>query len=298
MGLTGIIYGSIVVAWAAYLVPLALKRHDEAARSRSIDRFSSSMRVLARHGRAASGRVVVAPARPVDRVLRPGLAGTGSTAVVTPAPRPTRAARHAAARRRRWVLSVLVCLVALVAALALAGVVPWFAVLAPVVLVAAFLGLARRQVRRASDSYWVAAHAPLPSNVIRRSPTRVEASHGAAKSADDEPTVPLDADKLQTALAALTEEHNVAVALPTADGGSLWDPLPIVLPTYVDKPVARRTTRTVDLGESTAVPSRRSAQAAQADAPAGASRSTPNIGAGVDSESESLGAEPARVVNG
>ena len=37
--------------------------------------------------------------------------------------------------------------------------------------------------------------------------------------------------------------------IPTEDGGSLWDPLPVTLPTYVTKPKARRTVRTIDLGE-------------------------------------------------
>jgi hypothetical protein len=40
-----------------------------------------------------------------------------------------------------------------------------------------------------------------------------------------------------------------AVAVQTTDGGTLWDPLPVTLPTYVTKPQARRTVRTIDLGE-------------------------------------------------
>jgi len=40
-----------------------------------------------------------------------------------------------------------------------------------------------------------------------------------------------------------------AVAVATDDGGSLWDPLPMTLPTYVTKPKARRTVRTIDLNE-------------------------------------------------
>ncbi len=40
-----------------------------------------------------------------------------------------------------------------------------------------------------------------------------------------------------------------AVLVPTDDGGSLWDPLPVTLPTYVTKPKAKRTVRTIDLNE-------------------------------------------------
>jgi hypothetical protein len=33
----------------------------------------------------------------------------------------------------------------------------------------------------------------------------------------------------------------------TADHGTLWDPLPVTLPTYVSKPRATRSVRTIDL---------------------------------------------------
>ena len=34
----------LAVAWAVYLIPKALKHHDEVARTRSVDRFSTAMR--------------------------------------------------------------------------------------------------------------------------------------------------------------------------------------------------------------------------------------------------------------
>jgi hypothetical protein len=66
--------------------------------------------------------------------------------------------------------------------------------------------------------------------------------------------------------------------MTTADGGSLWDPLPVTLPTYVDKPVAERTYRTIDLEEpgtwsaghseaDTAVARSEAGSAADSDAP-------------------------------
>ena len=48
MDQSGLIFVALAVAWAAYLIPQALRHHDEAVRGRSIDRFSRSMRVLAR----------------------------------------------------------------------------------------------------------------------------------------------------------------------------------------------------------------------------------------------------------
>ena len=49
------IYAAIVAVWAAYLVPLWLRRHDEESEQRSAERFSSAMRVLARRQQTAAG---------------------------------------------------------------------------------------------------------------------------------------------------------------------------------------------------------------------------------------------------
>ena len=48
MDLSGLIFVALAVAWAAYLIPKALRHHEDVVRGRSIDRFSHSMRVLAR----------------------------------------------------------------------------------------------------------------------------------------------------------------------------------------------------------------------------------------------------------
>ena len=74
----------------------------------------------------------------------------------------------------------------------------------------------------------------------------------------EEDTVGISVAELQAAL------------LPTADGGTLWDPLPVTLPTYVNKPRAQRTVRTIDLGEPGTWTSGRTAQDAQIAAQAAA----------------------------
>jgi hypothetical protein len=188
-----------------------------------------------------------------------------------------------------------------VAVAATLGFLPMWSLTVPIAMVAGFLVIARRQVRRMSDSYWVESQTavPGPSNVIRYGSTRVEATHGAmtrgaAISPDDEPTVPLDADDLKVSVAALNQERSVAVPLPTADGGSLWDPLPIMLPTYVDKPVAQRTIRTIELGDPATAPPGRAAEPTQPAARANAALRTPESG----EDSEPVGAEHARAVNG
>ena len=60
------IFVALAVAWAVYLVPKALKHHDEVRRSRSVDRFSHTMRVLARREpvNRRDARLVVTPGRP------------------------------------------------------------------------------------------------------------------------------------------------------------------------------------------------------------------------------------------
>ena len=259
MGLTGLIYAAIVVAWAAYLVPLALRRHDEASRTRSIERFSSTMRVLSRRGSATAERLVVTPPRAVDRVLSPSLKSAATSDDATPDIRPTRAAQVAAARRRRRVLIVFTAVLALTGSASAFWLAPWWSFAIPLALILGFLVVARRQVRKAEDSFWVAASKQRldPSNVVRRSAVRVDASHGAAKpaesgegaEADDEPTITLSTEAIAAAAPDLTEERVMAISLSTADGSSLWDPLPVMLPTYVDKPAARRTIRTIELGE-------------------------------------------------
>ena len=117
----------LAVAWAVYLIPKALKHHDEVARTRSIDRFSTAMRVLARREpvNRRDARLVVTPARAAanPRVLAPTrpAAASPSTAArapvaVTVAVRPAvsrgrlearRTAARAAARRRRHILTFL-----------------------------------------------------------------------------------------------------------------------------------------------------------------------------------------------
>ncbi|MDP9241408.1 MAG: hypothetical protein M3O55_12345, partial [Actinomycetota bacterium] len=55
----------IVAAWAVVLVPMLLNRHESASEIRSVDRFATAMRVLARRT-ATSGdrRYVVVPRQP------------------------------------------------------------------------------------------------------------------------------------------------------------------------------------------------------------------------------------------
>jgi hypothetical protein len=304
VGLTGVIYAAIVVAWAIYLVPLALRRHDQTARNRSIERFSSSMRVLSTGERGtADSRVVVTPPRAADRVVGPEPAvptvTDGASAAVRPVSR--KALREAAARRRR-VLCVLVALTFITGAVSVLGVIPAWSFAVPIAVIVVFLAVARRQVRLANELYWrrAADARAASSNVVRRAAAaRIDATHGAARESqkrrapvssggdgspvaddqdpDDEPTITLSAEQLAAARRGLTEDHVVAVPLQTSDGSSLWDPLPITLPAYVDKPVAKRSVRKISIGEASTWSSGHSA-AASVNAGSSAAPQTPPDG--------------------
>jgi hypothetical protein len=60
-----------------------------------------------------------------------------------------------------------------------------------------------------------------------------------------------------------------------ASPGTLWDPIPITMPTYVSKPLAPRTVRTIDLSGPGVSSSPRLEGPVTADAPGSASDSPP-----------------------
>ena len=205
MSLTGVIYGGIVLLWLCYLVPLALKRYDDASRSRSVERFSTAMRILGR----TEAVDPAAARRPDDRAVRP--------------------ASRAAARRRRWVLALLLGVTAATAAGCVFVPLSWWVLAAPGALVVGFLVVARVQVARARTRA-----ARRPPVAARRSPEPVRAPE-------------LRRPPVEQAR-RLEPSRPPAEPVPVLTGGSLWDPVPVTLPTYVSKPRATRTVRTVDLG--------------------------------------------------
>ncbi len=284
MDLSGIIFVVLAVAWAVYLVPKALKHHDEVARTRSIDRFSHAMRVLARREpvNRRDARLVVTPPRPAGpRMVVPTPASTSSrAAAATPTGTPAfvktakaraseRAAARAAARRRRHILLGLLVLDGGVVAVAALGFAPWWSVAVPVALTVSYLVLCRTQVRRQSEEAWTPAGAELEGeeSVAPRRAIRVDAPYGSPRrdaDPDQEDTITLSAASLRAAAGASSpaeaeaaahatqvdadQQQTVAVTVTTVGGESLWDPLPVTLPTYVGKAKAARTVRTIDLG--------------------------------------------------
>ncbi|MGV3562813.1 MAG: hypothetical protein ACO1ON_05965 [Nocardioides sp.] len=266
MDLSPLIFVALAVAWAVYLVPQALRHHDEVVRSRSVDRFSHTMRVLARRepvSRSSSrlvvtpGRVPSAPVVTTKASAAPTVDATAAAAEVPPVPAPVRreAARRAARRRRR-VLSFLLLLLALTGGLVAARLLAWPVLLLPVSLLVAWLVACRLMVRRERGISGPLARIPatvLPeaAPAFAAGPSGEETQEVAVVSA------PLAEEAVSGVLpavaapvaAGLSEDAPLDVPTPRAPAAAgLWEPVPVTLPTYVSKPAAeRRSVRTIDL---------------------------------------------------
>ena len=258
MDLSPLIFVALAVAWAVYLVPQALKHHDEVVRSRSVDRFSHTMRVLARREPVSrtSSRLVVTPGRtpsaPVvttkasSGAAEPAAAPSGeAVAESAPAPKPLppavrrEAARRAARRRRRVLIALTLGLVAVVA-LAAASVLAWSYVAIPSTLMVAWLVACRLMVRRERGV----------SGPLSRIPTvPVAAQAQAAEGAEETDGLSEDTAEVAVVEAPLVEPAaGPDPYFPDPAAPGLWNPVPVTLPTYVSKPAAeRRSVRTIDL---------------------------------------------------
>jgi hypothetical protein len=223
--LSALIFVALAVAWAVYLIPKALRHHDDVVRSRSVERFSHTMRVLARREpvNRRDARLVVAPARAKSLPV-----------VTTKGPVRVEANRETvkrATRRRRRVLGLVLLANAAVVSLAGFAVIDWWYVAIPAGLLVAWLVACRLMVRR---------ERPVRAARGRTAPTPADST---VEPTPDQPSV-----------AAETWDDDAPTGqTPAIADPSLWDPMPVTLPTYVGKPAAeRRTVRTIDL-DSTGV---------------------------------------------
>ncbi|CAN5552518.1 hypothetical protein BH11ACT8_BH11ACT8_22230 [soil metagenome] len=242
MDLSPFIFVALAIAWAVYLIPKALRQHEDSAASRTVDGFSDQMRVLARREPvdARTARLVRADrpaAAAAAAAVGPAQAGLAPTdlAVVSPQEyRIQRAAAVAAARRRLRVVCVILAGIVAVGAAAGLGYVSGLYTLVPVGLLGTWLVACRLMVKR-ERAVLVAPH--------RRGAT------DAAVDLDEDPLT----EEIAVVEADLAEEnpYQQDAETPAVPGG--WDPMPVTLPTYVGKePAARRTVRTIDL-DSTGV---------------------------------------------
>lgn len=275
MDLSALIFVALAVAWAVYLIPKALKHHDEVVRSRSVEKFSHTMRVLARREPVdrRNARLVVSPIRPslrppvetkahpapetvaaasVTTTVTHGVTSTVATRTASPAsPAAERASARRAARRRRNVLALVLLANAVVVGLALSQVVarPWVA--APVAVLVAWLVACRVSVRteRRQRAARSAIEIGVPPMEEDDDEVDLTGEVPATPPQPRTPTAPVAPEPVESTTAAdvpavLTGE------VPVVGG---WDMVPTTLPTYVSKPAAqRRTVSTIDL-DSTGV---------------------------------------------
>ena len=206
----------LVIMWLVVLVPMFVRRGEDRAELRSMDRFATAMRVLSRRSSSSGGvagrrRYATAPPAPY---------ADGSSPIRT-------AARERMLRRRRRTLAVLVG-IALLAAPAALALSPWLwlAQVPATLLLVGYVGWLRAQVRREYE---------------RR--TRRAALFGDAASA-----APASASH------AVRRAGRVAAAVAAEEAAEVadrsWRPVPVPTPTYVTAPVVRRPTEwTVDLDD-------------------------------------------------
>ena len=167
------------------------------------------------------------------------------------------------ARRRRRVFLTLLFANAVAGALVGFAIIPLWSVAIPAGLLVAWLVACRIQVR---GEYGVSSSRKPGSRPggawkSRVGGFRVPRVRVGRSAAEDEDTVtiivsgqfedvdpsrkhvmenaPLEAD-------ALDEQLVIAVPSAASHGELVWDPLPVTLPTYVTKPRAGRTVRTID----------------------------------------------------
>lgn len=281
MDLSALIFVALAVAWAVYLIPKALKHHDEVVRSRSVEKFSHTMRVLARREPVdrRNARLVVSPIRaslrpPVETKARATPTPVTTEPVVTAevttdvarevtttvrrpmSPAAERASARRAAKRRRNVLALVLLANAVVIGLAAFSVVTWPWVAVPAGVLVAWLVACRVSVRAERRQRDARSAIEIGTPPAEEEPGDVDLT-GELPAVPDQPLQPRTSDVPAAPVASPVAESSAAdaPAVVTGDvpvvGG--WDMVPTTLPTYVGKSAAqRRTVSTIDL-DSTGV---------------------------------------------
>ncbi|MFJ4870593.1 gephyrin-like molybdotransferase receptor GlpR [Streptomyces sp. NPDC088757] len=312
MSSSGLIYAVIVGAWAAYLVPMWLRRQDELNEARPTERFSTAIRLLS--GRAGMERRYAKELKERDRTAQgptPDVDPDAATEHLDsvdvrafsapaartearlelpdrdPEPAPAapgtergaaeRARRGKALARRRRTTIVLFLAFTLGAVVAAVGGVPFlWAPAVPALLLSAYIVHLRIQERRrfvyVMDRRRAEAAAARLRESRRPAPTPEPEADPAPATA---PALsPQEADR--RALVEQTD-HAEWVDQQRERGparGDSWDPVPVPLPTYVTAPVAPRASSGVDITDPETWSAARSSTAAD-PTPAPAPRRRP-----------------------
>lgn len=235
----------VVAVWAAYFVPLMLRRYDEHSKNAAVETSGSQSRVISR----PTAKPTAAATEATSPVVEP----VAEKVATPPARTLDRPAARLAARRRRRTLLTLLTATAVVGGLAGASVIAPFWVAAPVALVVAWLVACRIQVR---------GELGLTRVKTPKQP-KAEKKKAASTADDEEQTIVVSGqiedinpgrknlmEDVPLEVNALDDQIVIAVPSVSTTGEALWDPLPVTLPTYVTKPRAGRTVRTIDFGQA------------------------------------------------
>ncbi|MET9886574.1 hypothetical protein ABZZ20_26235 [Streptomyces sp. NPDC006430] len=269
MSSSGLIYAVIVGAWAAYLVPMWLRRQDELNEARPTERFSTAIRLLS--GRAGMERRYAKGLRERgDQEAEPQYRADPDVAtetvnsveadaralVVPPTraePRSAMAERHRreqrlqvlARRRRTTALLFLIFTLGTVVA-AVGGLGYLWAPAVPALLLSTYIVHLRVQERRRFEFTMDRRRAEAAARQLRENrPRRREPEATAGSEPDPAPPVsPQEAGRRalveQTDHAEWVDQQRERERGPVR--GDSWEPVPVPLPTYVTAPVAPRAT--------------------------------------------------------
>ena len=214
--MTGLIYVAIIALWAAVLIPIWLKRHDQISEVRSTARFSSAMKSLGNKENIAYR----------DRQLGEDLMSQSHR----------RQASVAATKRRTMVMATLTALLFL----SLVGTFTAFVPIAVTVVIALSLGAFLIATALTSSRRSKAAVSPRVS--------RVEVF--AAEQFEEE-VVEVPARRMSSRERAdrqKSELDEFAQWDPWEDDNtdSAWDAVPQTLPSYVNSPRATAVPRNIE----------------------------------------------------
>lgn len=229
---TGLIYLVIIALWAAVLIPIWLRRHDQISEVRSTARFTSAMRSLGspgqvqyadthilERGEVSIGRAGDAPSRSEARMSRSGTDRTPSAGLDPTYEREL--VRQAAATRRAIVLATLTGLLLVALVLAIVSVVPKWV---PAIAVLPVAGFIAATVLTASARSTADTRSTRPARRGQRSADAAQAAERPDRQAQSDEE---------------WENWN-------AWDDDSWEPQPATLPTYVTAPRASAVPRGID----------------------------------------------------
>ena len=250
---SGLVYAVIVALWAGVLVPMWLRRHDAETESRSVDRFSSAMKILSRRPssrttsrenqllgvpeaseQSAQSAFIKPTKRPVQLPAPELLISRAAPRTAPQTPRERSVPRPVAShdRRRKTLYGLAACV--LFASLGFAvGLFPGWAPLLAFFAGGGFIALMMVQGSAQQRQRESQRREQLRDTQRERS---VEVPNVRRDRVGSAPTPQIRTDRAATARAqGFRESQKVG-----------WDPTPIPVPRYVTAPPATMVPREID----------------------------------------------------